>query len=367
MRSAVGAEGDHARQSKRQRAATRPVATESTHSEHRGAASDAAANEPPSRRTRSGATQIVPTVRLVMRSSCPSSCPTSCPSAAVGSAPGGSAQSAPRRSAGTRRQATDGPAIRRASTRRTAAPPARPASAARADEDALSDGGQDVDEVRRSLTCQPLRPSHVVEGLARLLHLQVQSVSDYTHPSPAASIHRRDDDDDDDSDDDGLAREEQAVGARADLGIREDGAESEADDNDRAQDSSGAGADGGRGGSNAGVGGGGGGQAGAAGKRPKSLTVTTLPVERFPQQTGFVVVSLRSTGGKSPRIISIASQVTEYLKRSWLRVSPLPSPSPSSSASLSASASASPHPHPQPRPHRRPTHLRLDPNYWLRR
>ena len=51
------------------------------------------------------------------------------------------------------------------------------------------------------------------------LPLQAESVSDYTHPSPAESIHRRDDDEDEDDDDDGLAREDEAVAARQDLGL----------------------------------------------------------------------------------------------------------------------------------------------------
>ena len=44
-------------------------------------------------------------------------------------------------------------------------------------------------------------------------------MSDYVFPSPVESIHRRDDDDDDDDDDDGLAREDEAAQARADLGV----------------------------------------------------------------------------------------------------------------------------------------------------
>lgn len=47
--------------------------------------------------------------------------------------------------------------------------------------------------------------------LANVPISQVQSVSDYAHPSPVSSIHRRDDDSDESEDGEGLAREEEAL------------------------------------------------------------------------------------------------------------------------------------------------------------
>jgi hypothetical protein len=65
--------------------------------------------------------------------------------------------------------------------------------------------------------------------LANVPISQVQSVSDYAHPSPVMSIHRRDDDSDESEDGEGLAREEEADNARRDLGLGGD-EEEEADE-----------------------------------------------------------------------------------------------------------------------------------------
>ena len=65
--------------------------------------------------------------------------------------------------------------------------------------------------------------------LANVPISQVQSVSDYAHPSPVSSIHRRDDDSDESEDGEGLAREEEADNARRDLGLGGD-EEEEADE-----------------------------------------------------------------------------------------------------------------------------------------
>ena len=215
-------------------------------------------------------------------------------------------------------------------------------------------------------------------------------MSDYVHPSPVESIHRRDDDDDDDdSEGEGLAREDRGAAARRDLGLsgsdeeddedeyevelivqargrgsgrryrvrwqgftedhdtwepaehlhpqliaefeREELAEQGGDKaaaagDEAAEHQGGCGGRGGRGRGGRGRGGrrgrgGGGGSGGSGGDggssgttsskktRPKSLTLTTVPMERFPESTTFVAVSLRSTGGKAPRIVSLASQV----------------------------------------------------------
>ena len=69
--------------------------------------------------------------------------------------------------------------------------------------------------------------------LANVPISQVQSVSDYAHPSPVSSIHRRDDDSDESEDGEGLAREEEADNARRDLGLGGD--EEEADEEEAAE------------------------------------------------------------------------------------------------------------------------------------
>ena len=75
--------------------------------------------------------------------------------------------------------------------------------------------------------------------LANVPISQVQSVSDYAHPSPVSSIHRRDDDSDESEDGEGLAREEEADNARRDLGLggdeEEEADEEEADEEEAAE------------------------------------------------------------------------------------------------------------------------------------
>jgi hypothetical protein len=96
--------------------------------------------------------------------------------------------------------------------------------------------------VRMSLMCAPYPRSwtHQAASMSASFHFlqstlanvpisQVQSVSDYAHPSPVSSIHRRDDDSDESEDGEGLAREEEADNARRDLGLGGD-EEEEADE-----------------------------------------------------------------------------------------------------------------------------------------
>ena len=176
-----------------------------------------------------------------------------------------------------------------------------PARAAVAEGDALSDGGQD--------------------------EVESPNLSNYLHPSPVESIfHHDDDDDESDEEGEGLAREAAAEKARRDLGHRGAAAEVEEEEEgeeerdeveqeheDEAEDDADAGGGGG--------GSGGGRQQGRQGaasggrrsrgaakrKRPPALALSTVPKVRFPKGTAFVTVSLRSTGGKAPRVVSLAS------------------------------------------------------------
>jgi hypothetical protein len=98
-------------------------------------------------------------------------------------------------------------------------------------QDALSDGGQDIAEVRPPVaslaSCQPLPPTQLLHPTVS----QAASVSDYTYPSPADSIHRRDDEEEDSEEEEaGLAREDEADEVRRDLGLEGDDGEEEADE-----------------------------------------------------------------------------------------------------------------------------------------
>ena len=109
------------------------------------AATAAEFGEPPSQRTRGASSGRVPTVRLVMRTTCPDSCPSSEQSAAgIAPSSGFAAGAAPR----PPRQVPSCARQTRGSMGSGGATAALPRQDHLDHADALSDGGQDVAEVR---------------------------------------------------------------------------------------------------------------------------------------------------------------------------------------------------------------------------
>lgn len=138
---------------------------------------------------------------------------------------------------------------------------------------------------------------------------QPEDASDYAFGSPLSSVHRRDEDEDSDDDDDngggGLLRgdddEELMAVLRQDAHMHdEDGGDNE-EDAGNGDDAAGGGEPG-----NAAA------AAVVGGGRPKPPALSSLSAVRFPTGCAFVLLTLRTTGGRNPRAVALASRWLEW-------------------------------------------------------
>lgn len=132
-----------------------------------------------------------------------------------------------------------------------------------------------------------------------------QAQSEYSFPSPHASVHARDEDsDDDEAADGGLGRRDdddellnalpRRVAQAGEDGEEDDEVEGEdGEDGDAADGSSGS-------------------SASAATQRPKVLARSSLKAVRFAEKSAFVLLTTRSTGGKAARLVALAARYVEW-------------------------------------------------------